>query len=562
MVVTLRRARFPYRIVVPVLVTLTGIVLTLFAWFSEQRQARLDRQRLFESTARSNLENLARRSRRSITDVREIAKYWQLYGLGAREAWEYQAAMFLSTHRGTVWISWVGRDSSDVRVVATDSLHWPLAEEIRQARAAIDQPGGRWDVNALPSNEGFYVAVPVRTPEDSLGMVLAAVRADSLVVATWSSLSSILAVDVRTPQGLPLDRVGQAAANLPESMVVRESFQFGTGELWQLEFRPTDAYFRPERRPVINYFLLSGILLSLALGALAFQFMRLREFSGALGRANQELDDRLRELSYADQRMREANAQLEMKVQQRTAQLNDAVEEISAYSHSTSHDLRGPIATIMNFAQVLEEDYSDQLGPEGMKYLKRMRASGSTATKLLDRLVQFMWVGRKVPERHALDMDDLARSAWREATNPYRNRFAKYFLPNGDEWYKAAYYEPTSGVYFDYPTGSNTMPTPVANGIAVGTAVYHQAFGQGPAVITDAGGLSPYGTIRPKGAMFGSGKKLAAKRSGIIRSRHSRWRLGCLLQRLVLHDCTVRPDPVRNGCHEQLSGFSRCRHDP
>lgn len=34
-----------------------------------------------------------------------------------------------------------------------------------------------------------------------------------------------------------------------------------------------------------------------------------------------------------------------------------------------------------------------------------------------------------------------------------------YFIPTEDEWYKAAYYDPVAGVYYDYPTGSNTAPT-------------------------------------------------------------------------------------------------------
>jgi formylglycine-generating enzyme required for sulfatase activity len=70
---------------------------------------------------------------------------------------------------------------------------------------------------------------------------------------------------------------------------------------------------------------------------------------------------------------------------------------------------------------------------------------------------------------------------------------AHYFLPSVDEWYKAAYYDPTSGVYYDYPTGSDTAPTPVTSGTSAGTAVYG---GQSShADITLAGGLSPYGTM-------------------------------------------------------------------
>ncbi|MCI0333897.1 MAG: formylglycine-generating enzyme family protein [Planctomycetes bacterium] len=77
--------------------------------------------------------------------------------------------------------------------------------------------------------------------------------------------------------------------------------------------------------------------------------------------------------------------------------------------------------------------------------------------------------------------------------NLYRNSLARYFLPSAHEWYKAAYYDPTSGVYYDYPTGSNAAPTAVASGTAAGTAVYN--FQSGPADITLAGGLSPYGTM-------------------------------------------------------------------
>ncbi len=33
-----------------------------------------------------------------------------------------------------------------------------------------------------------------------------------------------------------------------------------------------------------------------------------------------------------------------------------------------------------------------------------------------------------------------------------------YFIPTEDEWYKAAYYDPGAGVYYTYPTGSDTAP--------------------------------------------------------------------------------------------------------
>ncbi len=86
--------------------------------------------------------------------------------------------------------------------------------------------------------------------------------------------------------------------------------------------------------------------------------------------------------------------------------------------------------------------------------------------------------------------------------NLYRNSRAKYFLPSVDEWYKAAYFDATNGVYYNYSTGSNSVPTAVASGTAAGTAVYGQSLNTGPADITLAGGLSPYGTMGQGGNVW------------------------------------------------------------
>ncbi len=88
--------------------------------------------------------------------------------------------------------------------------------------------------------------------------------------------------------------------------------------------------------------------------------------------------------------------------------------------------------------------------------------------------------------------------------NRFRNSNAFYFLPSEGEWYKAACHK-NDGVtanYFDYATGSDTAPTAVASGTTAGTAVYNQASATGPADVTLAGGLSPYGTMGQNGNVW------------------------------------------------------------
>ncbi len=117
------------------------------------------------------------------------------------------------------------------------------------------------------------------------------------------------------------------------------------------------------------------------------------------------------------------------------------------------------------------------------------------------------WLNTSGGSTAAYKFDGTSFQLWSPADPGYnpnnllRNSLAKYFLTDVHEWYKAAYYNPTTGTYFDYPTGSNTQPTPVASGTAPGTAVWLQFTG-GPADVTQAGGLSPYGTMGQGGNAY------------------------------------------------------------
>lgn len=93
-----------------------------------------------------------------------------------------------------------------------------------------------------------------------------------------------------------------------------------------------------------------------------------------------------------------------------------------------------------------------------------------------------------------------------DPNNPYRNKLAKYFLPTQDEWYKAAYYDPSNQVYYDFATGSDSAPQSVTVGTEPSTAIYDYNWSVdalfGYADVTQAGGLSPYGTMGQSGNVW------------------------------------------------------------
>jgi hypothetical protein len=85
------------------------------------------------------------------------------------------------------------------------------------------------------------------------------------------------------------------------------------------------------------------------------------------------------------------------------------------------------------------------------------------------------------------------------ANNLFRNSLAKFVIASSNEWYKGAYGNP-DGSWSNFPNGSDIPTTAVAGGTAANTAVYN---GQsGPADITNAGGLSAYGTMGQGGNVW------------------------------------------------------------
>jgi signal transduction histidine kinase len=82
-----------------------------------------------------------------------------------------------------------------------------------------------------------------------------------------------------------------------------------------------------------------------------------------------------------------ANAQLERRVAERTAQLNSSVKSLEAFCHSLSHDLRAPLRAIRGFMTVLESDYAAHLDEGGHKILQRVGAAAIRMDALINDLL-------------------------------------------------------------------------------------------------------------------------------------------------------------------------------
>ena len=79
---------------------------------------------------------------------------------------------------------------------------------------------------------------------------------------------------------------------------------------------------------------------------------------------------------------------------QRTTELVAANEELEAFTHSVSHDLRAPLRHINLLTQFLEEDYRKGLDEEAVDQLTRIRETARHMSDLVDDLLELSKFGR------------------------------------------------------------------------------------------------------------------------------------------------------------------------
>jgi PAS domain S-box-containing protein len=71
-----------------------------------------------------------------------------------------------------------------------------------------------------------------------------------------------------------------------------------------------------------------------------------------------------------------------------------ANQELKQFAYSASHQLQEPIRTVSNYTLIIEEDFSEQLGEKGLKYLHTIWDSTRRMAMLIDSLLEFSQLGR------------------------------------------------------------------------------------------------------------------------------------------------------------------------
>ena len=81
------------------------------------------------------------------------------------------------------------------------------------------------------------------------------------------------------------------------------------------------------------------------------------------------------------------NADLERRVEERTAELKAANQELESFAYAVSHDLRAPLRAMHGFSQALVEDYGERLEGDAREFLEQITIASRKMGELIDGLL-------------------------------------------------------------------------------------------------------------------------------------------------------------------------------
>jgi light-regulated signal transduction histidine kinase (bacteriophytochrome) len=133
------------------------------------------------------------------------------------------------------------------------------------------------------------------------------------------------------------------------------------------------------------------------------------------------------ERKHVEQQISKLNKELE----HRAMELENANKELEAFSYSVSHDLRSPLQNIDSFSLILMEDYANQLDPEGLDYVQRLRGSCQHMEDIIDALLALSKMMRTELLVDHFDLSALANGVAADLKQKNPDRLVDWVITEG-----------------------------------------------------------------------------------------------------------------------------------
>lgn len=388
------------RFLLALLAAAVVVIATIVIWQGLRDNEQSQAARIAEGESYASRSRLARRVDTMVRALRDVQIYWSAFGNLPRDQWADDASIELSHFEGVELILWSEPNQSlrFVRNAANPvfdyrpgdrewSLHSALLEKADSLGS--DRMMGPYTTAAGQVQLEVYL-VPDGDGVD--GTLVAIVDTRKALAHLLEEDSPGFAITVKARDTVIYQR-GEPAHGIPAEWTRSGKIETPLGNVWEVTHTPTAELASTMHTPAIDAVLYSGIAIAALIGLLLLE----------TGRAS----DRARVATRAQMELGVLNRELEAQVAERTRDLEERSRDLVTIADSVGHDLRNPLNSISTNIQLLEQQFQENLGKDGLEITQKLYSGVGQMTEILDRLLSLSTVSNVEFQRERLDMKEM-----------------------------------------------------------------------------------------------------------------------------------------------------------
>jgi signal transduction histidine kinase len=125
---------------------------------------------------------------------------------------------------------------------------------------------------------------------------------------------------------------------------------------------------------------------------------------------------------HAKEALDRLNAELETRIDQRTAALHAKSRELESFAYSVAHDLKAPLRGIDGYSRILLQDYKESLQADGCTMLQTIQDSTDEMNLLIDDLLAYSRLERRELRSDTVELAPVVTSLVEEKKREWAER--------------------------------------------------------------------------------------------------------------------------------------------
>lgn len=299
----------------------------------------------------------------TVLSLSRMARSWVWRGRPARNDWKTDAWLFVDYHEEIRAVAWVDPDLQVRWLVPLSGTQGFVGRDLggqSAHRAVFERALGAQRPAMSPANalvgegDGFFVAVPIEQGTESAGFIVGFYGMQPLLTAIRKTLAQEYVVEL-IDDGETVFRSTNAQRAANAGWTVQHPVAL-YGHEWMLRMTPTRAAVKSRLSWLPESALVLGLALAVLIGVTVNQTQRARATAA-------RLTGEVRRRARVESQLRRSQEDLERRVAERTADLEDKQNELAAINKrlealATTDDLTG-LCNRRRFLEVLDAEFKE-----------------------------------------------------------------------------------------------------------------------------------------------------------------------------------------------------------